>query len=91
MEMPPPRPVFHQVGKNYFAGPKVFADAKMIILDANILISLKKWITEESGEAPLEIVHIMELIRSRVIHFNLSAVEASWPHETNAMKNVSDY
>ena len=42
MEMPPPRPVFHQVGKNYFAGPKVFADAKMIILDANILISLKK-------------------------------------------------
>ena len=91
MEMPPPRPVFHQVGKNYFAGTKVFADAKMIILDANILISLKKWITEESGEAPLEIVHIMELIRSRVIHFNLSAVEASWPHETNAMKNVSDY
>lgn len=84
-------PTFHQVGEHFFAGYKVFEDAEMIILDANILINLKNWITDGTGEAPQAIIHTMNLIRSKVIHFNLSAVEASWPHETNAMKNVSDY
>lgn len=91
MENAANKPVFHQFGKYFYAGHNVFEDAEMIILDANILIDLKTWITESEGKASDDIIKIMELIRSKIIHFNLSAVEASWPHETNAMKNVSDY